>query len=69
MRLTNLIRPGDKVDLLMSHNGEDWLTVVVEEIGTAKDDDWNTAFHGRMCVWWNRGSNRWPVTLCRKAEQ
>lgn len=69
MRLLNVtpFEPGDRVDVLNQHVGTRWNTITVEEIRVATKSDW--CFPGQLCVWWNGGRSRWPVTLCRKAEQ
>ena len=69
MRLLNVIpfKVGDRVETLQPRVRTRWTTITVEDIRVATESDW--CFPGQMCVWWNRGSSRWPVTLCRKVQQ
>lgn len=69
MRLLNLISPGDKVTLVDEHGGTYNKGIVIEGIKEFPESDWWDLCRNQLCVYWAGGGRRWPLSLCRKAEQ
>jgi hypothetical protein len=68
MKIKNLcgLKVGDRVQLMHQFGQGPWTIVTVEEVKSASKTDW--CFPNQVCVWWN-GSQRWPISLCRKVEE